>query len=327
MSSVTIRMVRAVAGFAGAMLLSGFVIAQSGFPAKPIRIIVPYPPGGTVDLVGRTIGMVLAQQMGQQVVVENRVGASGTIGADFVAKAAPDGYTLLVNASLQVFNQYIMKSIPFDPIKDFTHISLIGSVQLIATAAANFPANNLAELIALAKANPGKYSFATSGIGSASHLAEEMVKRQAGLDMIIVVYKGSAPALTDVMGGQVSAMIDALPASYPHVKSGRLKALAVTGRTRASFLPDVPTAAESGLPGFEISSWYGLWAPAKLPADITARLAQEIVKAVKSKEVKDRLEAQSFEPSGISGPEFAGYIDKEVTTISKLIREANIKVE
>ncbi len=311
----------------GTLVVSGAAIAQTAFPTKPLRIVVPYPPGGTVDLVGRTMGMVLAQQLGQQVVVENKVGASGTIGADFVAKSAPDGYTLLVNASLQVFNQYIMKSIPFDPIKDFTHISLIGSVQLIATAAANFPANNLAELIALAKANPGKYSFATSGIGSASHLAEEMVKRQAGLDMIIVVYKGSAPALTDVMGGQVSAMIDALPASYPHVKSGRLKALAVTGRHRASFLPDVPTAAESGLPGFEISSWYGLWAPAKLPADITTRLAAEVAKAVKSKEVKDRLETQSFEPSGIAGAEFASHIDKEVATISKLIKDANIKVE
>ncbi|MFN0303146.1 MAG: Bug family tripartite tricarboxylate transporter substrate binding protein [Burkholderiales bacterium] len=326
MTETSNRLVRSLAAVA-VLMISEAVIAQTAFPAKPLRIIVPYPPGGTVDLVGRTIGMVLAQQLGQQVVVENKVGASGTIGADFVAKSAPDGYTLLVNASLQVFNQYIMKSIPFDPIKDFTHISLIGSVQLIATAAANFPANNLAELIALAKANPGKYSFATSGIGSASHLAEEMVKRQAGLDMIIVVYKGSAPALTDVMGGQVSAMIDALPASYPHVKSGRLKALAVTGRQRASFLPDVPTAAESGLPGFEISSWYGLWAPAKLPADITARLAAEVAKAVKSKEVKDRLESQSFEPSGIAGAEFAGYIDKEVATISKLIKEANIRVE
>ncbi|MFM9886842.1 MAG: Bug family tripartite tricarboxylate transporter substrate binding protein [Burkholderiales bacterium] len=326
MNEATNRIARSLA-VVGALVLSGAVFAQTAFPTKPLRIVVPYPPGGTVDLVGRTMGMVLAQQLGQQVVVENKVGASGTIGADFVAKSAPDGYTLLVNASLQVFNQFIMKSIPFDPIKDFTHISLIGSVQLIATAAANFPANNLAELIALAKANPGKYSFATSGIGSASHLAEEMVKRQAGLDMIIVVYKGSAPALTDVMGGQVSAMIDALPASYPHVKSGRLKALAVTGRQRASFLPDVPTAAESGLPGFEISSWYGLWAPAKLPADITARLAAEVAKAVKSKEVKDRLESQSFEPSGIAGAEFASHIDKEVATISKLIKEANIKVE
>ncbi len=326
MNEVLNRLTRCIA-VAGVLLIAGTAAAQSGFPAKPVRIIVPYPPGGTVDLVGRTIGMVLSQQLGQQVVVENRVGASGTIGADFVAKSAPDGYTLLVNASLQVFNQYIMKNLPFDAIRDFTHVSLIGSVQLLVTAAANFPANNLAELIALAKANPGKYSFATPGIGSASHLAEEMVKRQAGIDMMIVVYKGAAPALTDVMGGQVSAMIDALPASYAHVKSGRLKALAVTGRSRASFLPDVPTASESGLPGFEISSWYGLWAPAKLPADITARLAAEVAKAVKSKEVKDRLESQSFEPSGISGADFMSFIDREIATISKLIKDANIKVE
>jgi tripartite-type tricarboxylate transporter receptor subunit TctC len=301
--------------------------AQSPYPNRPVRIIVPYPPGGTVDLVGRTIAQRLSEQIGQQFVVENRAGASGTIGSDAVAKANPDGYTLLVNASLHVANPFIMKSIPFDAVKDFTAVSMLGSVPLLMTTSANNPWNTMKEFLDAAKANPGKYTFATSGLGSASHLAEEMVKRQLGLDIQIVLYKGTAPALTDIMGGQVSAMIDALPASYAHVKGGRLKPLGVTSKTRVPFLPNVPTAEESGLPGFEMSSWYGVWGPAKLPTDVTARLADEVAKAVQSKELKDRLETQAFISAGLGPAEFSKYIESEMVKYARIVKEANIKQE
>jgi tripartite-type tricarboxylate transporter receptor subunit TctC len=309
------------------LLLTASAFAQP-YPAKPVRVIVPYPPGGTVDVVARFVAQRLTEQTGQSFVVENRAGANGTVGSDLVSKAAPDGYTLLVQASIFVANPLFLPNVPYDVQKDFAPVSNIGAVPLLVTAHPSVPAANLREFIALVKAEPKKYSFATSGLGSAGHLSEETIKRQAGIpDLLIVPYKGAGPALSDLVGGQVSSMIDPLPSSYPLVKGGKLKPLAVTSGKRVAFLPNVPTVAESGLPGFEMVSWYGLWAPPGLPKDISAKLVAEVAKAVRSPQAAERLGDQGFEPSG-AGPEaFAAYIREEIARYAKIIKEANIKVE
>lgn len=302
--------------------------ASQTYPAKPINLVVPYPPGGTVDVVARIVAQGLTAQMGQQVRVENRAGANGFIGSDHVAKAAPDGYTLLVQASIFVINPLFLPNVPYDVQKDFTPISNIGSVPLLVVANPQVPANNLREFIALAKKDIKKYTFATSGLGSAGHLSEEIIKRQAGIpDLLIVPYKGTGPTLIDLIGGQVSVMIDPMPSSYPHVKAGKLKPLAVTSSKRASFLPDVPTVAESGLPGFEMVSWYGLWGPAGLPRDIAARLAEETARAVKAPLASQRLGDQAFEAVGSTPQQFAGYIKEEISRYAKVVKEANLKVQ
>jgi tripartite-type tricarboxylate transporter receptor subunit TctC len=297
------------------------------YPQKPVRIVVPYPPGGTVDLVARHLAQQLGTQVGQQIVVENRAGANGTIGSDFVSKAAPDGYTLLVQASIFVINPLFLKNVPYDVQRDFAPISNIGSVPLLVTAHPSVPAANLREFVALVRANPDKYTFATTSFGSAGHLTEEVIRRDAGLSILIVPYKGAGPALTDIVGGQVSALADPLPSSYPHVKGGRLRALAVTSRERIAFMPDVPTMAESGFPGFEMLSWYGLWGPPALPRDIVDRLAAEVVRAVKSPEMQEKLASQGFLPRGSTAPEFAAYIKDEIAKYAKIVKDANIKVD
>jgi len=312
---------------AAALVFSEIVQGQS-WPAKPVRITVPYPPGGTVDVVARTIAQQLSTQLNQQFIVENRSGASGTLGSDAVAKSAPDGYTLLINASIFVINPFIMPAVPFDVLKDFTAVVNIGQVPLLVSAHPSVPAASLQEFVAVARANPTKWAFATSGIGSAGHLTVEMIRREAKLEgMLIVPYKGTGPAMTDMIGGQVHVMADPMPSSLPHVKGGRLKALAQTGKTRAPFLPEVPTVAESGFPGFEMVSWYGIWGPAGLPANLVRTLAAESAKAVQAPAVKERLASQGFIPDG-SGPEaFTAYIKAEMAKYAKVVKEAGIKAQ
>ncbi len=301
--------------------------AQAQYPAKPVRIVVPYPPGGTVDVVARNLAQQLTTQTGQQFIVDNRAGANGTIGSDFVSKAAPDGYTLLVQASIFVINPLFLKNVPYDVQRDFTPVANIGSVPLLVTAHPSVPAANLREFVALVRANPDRYTFATTGLGSAGHLTEEVIKRDAGLAILIVPYKGAGPALTDIVGGQVSALADPLPSSFPHVKGGRLKALAVTSRARIAFMPDVPTMAESGFPGFEMLSWYGLWGPPGLPKDVLERLAAETAKAAKSAEMQEKLAAQGFIPDGSGPVPFAAYVRDEIAKYAKIVKDANIKVD
>ena len=297
------------------------------YPSKVVRIVVPYPPGGTVDAVARVIAQRLSESLGQQFIVDNRAGASGTIGSTAVAKSPADGYTLLVQASTFVASPLLMGNVPYDIEKDFTPITNLGSVPLLVTAYPGTPAKNLKEFLTLIKADPKKFVFGTSAVGSASHLAEEAIKYESKADFTIIPYKGTAPALTDVMGGHINAMVDALPSTMPHVKSGKLKPLAVTTAKRVAALPDVPTVAESGLDGFEMVSWYGLWAPAKLPADMTAKLHQEVTKALKSPQVAKALLEYGFTPSGSTPEEFKVYIKQESAKYSKLIKAANIRLE
>jgi tripartite-type tricarboxylate transporter receptor subunit TctC len=314
--------------FASILLVLAFAGAvQAQYPAKPVRIVVPYPPGGTVDVVARNLAQQLTVQTGQQFIVDNRAGANGTIGSDFVSKAAPDGYTLLVQASIFVINPLFLKNVPYDVQRDFTPVANIGSVPLLVTAHPSVPAANLREFVALVRANPDKYTFATTGLGSAGHLTEEVIKRDAGLAILIVPYKGAGPALTDIVGGQVSALADPLPSSFPHVKGGRLKALAVTSRARIAFMPEVPTMAESGFPGFEMLSWYGLWAPPGLPKDVLDRLAAETAKAAKSAEMQEKLASQGFIPDGSGAAAFAAYVKDEIAKYAKIVKDANIKVD
>jgi tripartite-type tricarboxylate transporter receptor subunit TctC len=312
---------------AHALLLAAPVAALAqAYPNRVVRIIVPYPAGGTVDAVARVVAQGLTEQMGQSFVVDNRGGANGTIGSDAVAKAQPDGYTLLVQASTFAANPLLQKNLPYDLMKDFTPISNIGSVPLIVTAYPGIPAANLREFIALVAATPDKYAFAAPPTGSAAHLAEEAIKAGAKMKIQLIPYKGTAPALTDVMGGHVSAMIDALPSSYPQVKGGKLKALAVTSPKRIAFIPNVPTVAESGLPGFDMVSWYGVWGPANMPKDLAARLSAEVRKAVRSPLANERLGDQGFDAVGSTPEEFVTYINQEYAKYGRIIKDANIKM-
>jgi tripartite-type tricarboxylate transporter receptor subunit TctC len=297
--------------FAVAALCAPMAVHGQTYPSKVVRIVVPYPPGGTVDAVARVIAQRLSESLGQQFIVDNRPGASGTIGSTAVAKSPADGYTLLVQASTFVASPLLMGNVPYDVQKDFTPVTNLGSVPLLVTAYPGIPAKNLKEFLVAIKADPKKYVFGTSAVGSASHLAEEAIKYEAKVDFTIVPYKGTSPALIDVMGGHITAMVDALPSTMPHVKSGKLKPLAVTTAKRVAALPDVPTVAESGLDGFEMVSWYGLWAPPNLSPELVTKLQQEVAKALKSPQVAKALVEYGFVPSGATPEEFKAYIKQE----------------
>lgn len=312
----------------GLMVAASAISATAqGYPSKPVRIIVPYAPGGTVDLVARVLAQSLSEQMGQPFIVENRAGASGVIGSDAVAKAPADGYTLLVQSPTLVANPLMLKNVPYDVVRDFTPVSMLGSVPMVLAAHPAVPAHNLKEFVALAQADPKQYAFGASALGSPMHVAQAAIKRSAKLDIPIIVYKGTARAINDVLGGQISAIIDAIPSTYPHIASGKLKALAVTTKNRLPLLPNVPTVAESGFPDFEMVSWYGLWGPAKLPDDVTRRLSAETAKAMHSPKVIARLAPQSFVAAGTSPADFSRHITKEIALYSRVVRDANIQIE
>jgi tripartite-type tricarboxylate transporter receptor subunit TctC len=293
-----------------------------------VRIIVPFPPGGSVDLIARVVAQSLTEQMGQQFIVDNRAGANGTIGSDAVAKAPPDGYMMLVQASTLVTGPLLVSNVPYDAVKDFTAISEIGSVPLIMTVHPSVQAKNLKEFIEQQRADPKKYIFATSPVGSAGYFATEAIKHEAKLEgMLVVPYKGTSAAIADLLGGQVSALIDAIPSSYPLAKSGKLRLLAVTSAERLPMMPDTPTVAESALPGFEMESWYGLWGPAKMPRELSTRIASEVGKAVRSKLATERLTDQGFKAVGSTPEQFSEYINKEVARHARIVRDAKIKVQ
>jgi len=307
--------------------LAAAATAQN-YPSRTVTVVVPFPAGGSVDGVARIVVQKLNETMGQHFIVENRAGgASGIVGANAVAKAAPDGYTLLVSASVHVINPLLYKSVPYDVVHDFTPVTLLAEGPLIASTTPSVPANNLKDFFALVRKDPQKYTFGATTIGSAGHLAIELLKRDAGLDTLVVAYKGTAPALTDLMSGQIQLLADPMLSSLPLAQGGKIKALGLTSLKRAAAAPDIATVEESGMKGFAFVSWYGLWGPKNLPADLSNTLQAEIAKVLALPDVKQRLNALGFEPIGSDGEQFATYIREEMAKYEKIINDAKIKVE
>jgi len=310
-----------------ALALSASAHAQV-YPAKPVRMIVAYPPGGGTDIVGRMVAQKLGETLGQSVLVENRGGASGNIGTELAARAVPDGYTILMgNVAPNAINVSLFKNLPFDPVADFVPVSLVASTPNILVVHPSIPARTVKEVIALAKAKPRTLNFASAGVGSSSHLAGELFRILAGADIVHVPYKGAGPAIVDVLSGQVQLYFATMPAAMPHVKSGKLAPVAVTSSRRSQALPDLPTTAEAGVPGYEASTWYGVLAPAHTPAAVIARLHENIVKILAVSETRARLADQGFEPVGNSPEEFGAYIKSEIAKWGKVIGDAGIRPE
>jgi tripartite-type tricarboxylate transporter receptor subunit TctC len=307
--------------------LPGVAIAQA-YPSKPIRMIVTFAAGGGADFVGRAVAPKLGEALGQPVVVENRPGANGALGADAVAKAAPDGYTLLLGAAgTLVVAPHLGANMPFDPMKDLAPVSLVAISPFVVTLNPAVQANSIRELVALARANPGKLNFGSSGTGGSPQLAGELFKSMTGVNMVHVAYKGLAPALTDLLGGQIQAVFADVALVKGNIAAGKLKGLAVTSATRSAAMPELPTVAESGVPGYAAGTWYGILAPAGTPADILARVGAEARKVLAQPEVKAAFVAQGMDPVGDTPAQFAGYMREESAKWGKVIREANIKAQ
>ena len=309
------------------ILLPLTVTAQDRFPSKTVRIIVPFAPGGSTDIFARYIADKLTVSLGQAVVVDNRAGAAGNIGGEAVARAAPDGYTLLMaTTGVMAINNALYQSMAFDAAKDFEPVIFVASITNVLAVPPELAANSVRELIALAKDKPGALSFASSGAGSSTHLSAELFKSMAGVDVLHVPYKGSAQALTDLMAGRVSMIFDNMPSSLPFIKAGKLRALGVTGSKRSPALPDVPTIAESGVPGYESLSWSGIAVPAATPREIILRLNREIAAVLMMPDIREKFAQAGADPIGGSPQQFAEHIRGEREKWSKLIRERGITV-
>ena len=303
-----------------------FASAQS-WPQKPIRMVIPYPPGGPTGVMGRLVATKLPELLGQPVIVDNKPGASGQMGAAEVAKAAPDGYTFLTNASIHVINPHVYSKPMVDPIREFTPVALIGVVPLVMVVPPMQPAKDVKEFIAWARANPGKVNFASASSASAQHLAGEHFKQVTGIDMQHVPYNGSGPALADLVGGHVQLMFDSLPSSMSFIRSGKLKALGASSSKRLAVLPDVPTLIEAGVPDFDLTTWYGVWAPAGTPKDIVARMNAEIVRLVVLPDMKEKLAGLGVEASAFTPEQFAAFNRTEYERWGRIVRAANIKLD
>jgi tripartite-type tricarboxylate transporter receptor subunit TctC len=315
---------------AASALVAAFAAAAwaQPYPSRPIRIVVPFPAGGTTDLIARAAGQKLTESLGQPVVVDNRPGAGGNIGAELVAKSPPDGYTLLMGTvGTHAINASLYPKMPYDHVRDFAPIILVAGVPNVLVVNPSLPVNSVQELIAYGKANPGKLNFASSGNGTSIHLSGELFKTMTGVQMAHIPYKGSSPALQDLAGGQVQLMFDNLPSALPLIKAGRLKALAVTSKTRAPALPDVPTVAESGLPGFEASSWFGLLAPAGTPQPVIAKVNAEIARWLATPEAREKLTAQGANVVGGTPEDFARHIAAETAKWQKVVKESGAKID
>ena len=311
----------------GAILVGGVAHAQN-YPVKPIRLVVPQPPGGGNDTIARMIGLKLSAALKQQVAVDNRAGAGGLIGADIAAHSPADGYTLLLgNVATLAIIPNVQNKVPYDALKDFAPISLVASAPLLVVVHPSLPVTSIKQLIALAKAKPGRLNYASNGVGSSTHLATEMFKLMTKTDLVHVPYKGLGPATTDLLSGQVQLMFSSAVAMMPHAQSGRLRAIAMTGAKRSAAIPDIPTVAEAGVPDYESGSWYGILAPAGTPREIIELLNREIVAAVRSPDITDRLIAEAVIPVGSTPADFAAYIQKEHTRIGNVIRSAGAKFD
>ena len=314
-----------------AAVFAAFIVASvhaQTYPVKTVRIIVPFPAGGSTDIIGRVVAEQLSAAFGQQVIVDNRPGANGVIGTDLVAKAAPDGYTLLMGGigSLSI-NPAIYSKIPYDPVRDFTAIIQIAQVPNVLVVHPSLPIKTVRELIALAKASPGKLSFSSSGSGSSDHMSGELFKSLAHVDLVHVPYKGGAPAITDAIAGQVSMTFSNQPTALPHVKSGKLRGIAVTSIKRSSAAPELPTIDESGLKGFDVSSWVGLNAPANLPREIVTRVNAEIVKGMNAPAGRERLNQLAFDPVLSTPDQYAAHIKSEVAKWAQVAKTAGAKLD
>jgi tripartite-type tricarboxylate transporter receptor subunit TctC len=307
--------------------LSNLALAET-YPSRTVRIIVATSAGGTTDIVARLLGQWLADKLGQSFIVENRTGCGNNIGTEAAARSPADGYTLFMGTvGTHAINQSLYKKMPFDPIKDFAPLSRVAMVPNLLVANPSQPFKNVKEMIAYAKAHPGKINFGSSGNGSSIHLSGELFKQMAGVDMQHVPYRGSAPAVSDLLGGQISVMFDNMPSAIPHVKGGKLRALAVTTAKRSPALPDVPTIAEAGVPGYEATSWFGLLAPAGTPAPVVAKLNASILKALADPEVKKKLAEQGAEPFGEKPEQFAAFIQSETLKWGKVVKESGASLD
>ena len=302
---------------------AGESIAQSTYPTKPIRMIVPYAAGGPSDVVARAIGQKLGDTLRQQVVIDNRPGSGGNIGSAMVAKAPADGYTLVSGTvATHAINASLYKNMPYDVVKDFAPVAPTVSSTIMLVAHPSLPVKSVKELIALAKAKPGQLNFASVGTGSPHHLAGELLNTMAGIKMVHIPYKGAAPAISDLLGAQVTLGFVGLPAALPHVKIGKLTALGVTDRARAAVAPDVPTIAEGGLPGYEVGNWQGLFAPAGTPRIIVYKLNAEVGKILQSAEMKERLGAQGYDTLSMTPEEFSAYVKAEIVKWAKVVKDS-----
>jgi len=308
-------------------VIAGHASAQSAYPSKSIRILVPFPAGGSTDFVARGIGQKITEAWGQQVVLDNRAGAAGIVATEIVAKAAPDGYTLLMNSVSHAANASMYGKLPYETLRDFAPIILFADVPIILVVRSQFSANSVADLISLARAKPGQLNFAAGGVGASSHLAGELFRSMARIQWQTVQYKGGAPTLVDLLGGQVDLTFSPIASSIQHVKAGRLKALGVTSSKRVPLLPDLPTIAESGVPGYAASAWYGVVAPARVPRDIIQKLNREINALLKNAEFREGMLARGAVPMGGSSEEFAAFMRQEVSKYAALVKESGIKIE
>ena len=310
------------------MAASAPVLSQNSYPTKPIRLVVPFVPGGSTDLIARIMGQKLDEALGQQVVVENRAGAGGNIGVEYVAKSAPDGYTLIFgHIGTFGFGPSLYQKLPYDPVKDFAPITLFAMVPNMLVVHPALPAKTVKELIALAKARPGQMNYGSSGNGSASHLASEYFKLLSKTDIIAIPYKGTGPLVTDLIAGQTSLTITGVPPLYPFVQSGRLRGIAVGSVKRLALMPDLPTIAEAGVPGYESSTWFGPLAPAKTPREIIVRLNTELLKILQRPDIKARFASEGTEGLGSTPEEFGTYIKSEIDRWGRVIKAAGVRPE
>jgi len=313
-------------GLSCAMLTAAALgVGAQNYPTRPVRMVVPFPPGGAVDTIARVITPALSDRLGQQLVIDNRGGANAIIGTDIAAKAAPDGYTLLIVPAGHAITPSVSRKLPYDTVKDLAAVGLVGNGAYVLVVNPGIPAKTVSEFVAYAKSRPGKLNYAATGYGNATHLAGELFKVLTGVDMVYVFYKGGGPALTDVIGGQVSLIFAGVASSAGHIKSGKLRALGVTTARRAAALPDVPTIAEAGVPGYEVDGWYGVLAPAKTPTAIIKRLNDEINAVVATEDAKKRLLAVGLQAHGTTPSEFHDMIVKDIERWSSLVKKARIE--
>ena len=304
----------------------GSAVAQT-FPSQTVKIIVPFPPGGTTDILARQVANDLAQKWGVPVIIDNRAGASGTIGSEQLVRSPRDGYTLMVTATHHVINPSLYKNLKYDTRTDFTPIALIASVPNVLVVNPSLPVKNVQELIKYAKDKPGVLSFGSAGVGGANHLAGELFKHAAGIDIVHVPYKVAAPALNDLIGGHIPMMFDSLPGVIQHIRSGQLRALGVTSLKRAPAAPEIPTIDESGVKGFDATAWFGMYAPGNMPAELTRKISGDVLEVLRSPRIQTQFAELGADPGTLSQPDFANFVNAEIAKWGKVIAAANIKLD